>query len=429
MGFGLMRDFLKQRNIRVSAMVLATLSYCTTGKNQITGPDKLPQRITTGAQPEVGGIEAVYARPITQADKSRFYDCAEYSPATGGWRSETPDFDVFNTKLNDKRKFYLTDENGYPFVVGYHNLDRVKPDTTWIVALRGESSGFHRSSVTKSVLKMMEDLPGAAMISIDEYKYKYQKNPPAENRPLHPICHRTYYPERRIHTESPGFENGGGIRVLKRVLPAPNPIVIMSYSNSTTPRGELLERTLRSDEKLDYKHFGDPKQFLADYILKTNFNDAVYGGIKGFIDIEGNYEYNKSFWDLLAYIKLEVDRDPNKFYYSAMRIEKFDAYPVQTTMIRALELKGVEDSEGIIRFSNPAGNVVIDMVTNHFQPYYSGVGGDIRKNTNMTTFPGTVHRTRSNHYMLGPLIHKRLFNTTPFLKKEIQGSATVAGAS
>ncbi|MBN8220730.1 MAG: hypothetical protein J0L53_07380 [Spirochaetes bacterium] len=414
--------FLDWRRMRLMIFAVTALSYCTTGQTRVSNG-------VPNTKAEVGGVEAIYATPITQADKPRFYDCAEYSPATYGWRSETPQFDVFNEKLNDKRRFYLTEEGGYPFVIGYHNLDRVKPGITWMVGLRGESSGFHKSSVTKGILKMMEDLPNAAMITIDEYKYKYQKNPPATNRPLHPICHRTYYPEGKIHTEIPAFRNGGGIRLLKRALPAPYPIIIMSYSNSTTPRGELLSRTLLTDEKLDYKHFGDPKQFLANYIAKTAFNDAVYGGIKGFIDIEGNYEYNKSLWDLLAYIKLEIEGNPNKFYYSAMRIEKFDAYPVQTTMIRALDLKGVEDEHGIIRFTNPAGNVVIDMVTNHFQPYYSGVGGDVRKNTNMTTYPGTVKRTRSDHYMLGPFIHKRLLETTPFLKKESQVPAATAGAS
>lgn len=413
-----------RRYIRLIALALTALTYCTTGKNQVTGPGRDPNR-----KSEVGGIETIYANPITAADKPRFYNCAEYSPATGAWRSETAHFDLFNEKLNDKRRFYLAEEGGWPFVVGYHHLDRIRPDTTWLVALRGESSGFHCSSVTKPLLKMADELPGAAMITIDEYKYKYSKKPVSGPRALHPICHRTYYPEGKIHTEIPAFRDGGGIRLLKRALPAANSIILVGYSNSTTPRGELISRNLLTDEKIDYKHFGDPRKFLDDYILKTGFNDQVYGSIKGFIDIEGNYEYNKSFWDLLAYIKLEVDGKANKFYYSAMRIEKFDAYPVQTTMIRALGLKGVEDENGIIRFSNPAGNVIIDMVTNHFQPYYSGVGGDVRKNTNMTVYPGTVKRTRSNHYMLGPFVHKRLFETTPFLKKEIQGSAAGAGAS
>lgn len=413
-------DCIKDPGFRCILLLLTACSYCTSGKNQIAGKNNGDLSLAESRReyrPEVGGIEAILSRPITQNDKARIYDCREYSAGITGFRSETPHFDLFNEKLGDKRKFYLTEEEGWPFVVGYHNLDRVKPDTTWLVALRGESAGFHGSSVSKPILKMLEELPGAAMITIDEYKY--HKKIVAGQQALHPICHRTRYPERYINTESPGFENGGGIRLLKRVLPTANPVIILSYSNSTTPRGELISRTLRVNEELDFKRFGDPKEFLTDYILRTTYNDAVYPAIKGFIDIEGNYEYKKSFWDLLAYIKLEVERDPKKFYYSALRVEKFDAYPVQTTMIRALGLKGVEDNEGVIRFTNSGGNVVIDIITNHFQPYYSGVGGDIRKNTDMTPAGKEVRRTYSNHYMMGPFIAKRLMYTTNFLQKEI----------
>lgn len=419
---------LLQRNIRIFIPVMAAFSYCTTGANRVShgSSDLASVESRKAARPEVGGIETILARPITQRDKARVFDCKEYSAAITGFRSETPEFDLFNDSLSTKRKFYLTEENGWPFVVGYHNLDRVKPDTTWILALRGESSGFHSSSVSKPILQMLEELPGAAMITVDEYKY-HPKKVVAGERALHPICHRTRYPERYINTESPGFENAGGMRLLKRALPSPNPVIIMSYSNSTTPRGELIARTLKVEEQIDYKRFGDPKQFLIDYILKTDYHDGVYPAIKGFIDIEGNYEYKKSFWDLLAYIKLEIERDPNKFYYSAVRIEKFDAYPVQTTMIRALELEGVENEEGVIRFTNKAGNVVVDIITNHFQPYYYGVGGDIRKNTKMKAGGKEVRRNYMNHYMMGPFISRRLLQTTNFLQKEA-GPKTVVSA-
>ncbi|MBV6493385.1 MAG: hypothetical protein LDLANPLL_01401 [Turneriella sp.] len=390
---------------------------CSTAQTRNSNSsDNFPRR--EQVQPQVGGIEEVYKHPITQKDKARFQDCSEYSPATRPWRSATPYFDLFNDALNDERKFYITEESGYPFVIGYHDLKRITPNTTWIVALRGESSGFHSTPVAKGVRALLEDLPGAAMITIDEYKYKYSKNPLPEPKPLHPICHRTNYPEGRIFTETPGLLNGGGVRLLKKILPKANPVIFISYSNSTTPRGEFLTRRLLTQEKLDYRQTKDPKAFLDKYILQTGFDDRVYAGIKGFIDIEGNYEYNKALWDLLAYIKLEVEHDPNKFYYSAMRIEKVDAYPVQTTMIRALGLKGVEDENGIIRFTNASGNVIIDMVTNHYEPYYLGNGGDIRKNTPVVVYPGKVKRTVSNHFMLAPFVHKRLLETTHFLRKE-----------
>lgn len=422
-----MIKILDKREFRVILLVMTAFSYCTTGKNKVltgaTDISAIEGRSST--KPEVGGIEEIYARPITQSDKARVFDCREYSAGITGFRSETPEFNLFNDELSDKRKFYLAEENGWPFIVGYHNLDRIKPDTTWIVALRGESSGFHCSSVSKPILKMLEELPGAAMITVDEYKYHTTKKVDGQ-KVMHPICHRSRYPERYINTESPGFENGGAMRLLKRALPSANPVIIMSYSNATTPRGELIARTLKTDEALDYKHFGDPKQFLLDYILKTDYNAGVYPAIKGFIDIEGNYEYKKSFWDLLAYIKLEIERDANKFYYSAIRIEKFDAYPVQTTMIRALDLEGVENDEGVIRFTNPQGNVVIDIITNHFQPYYYGVGGDIRKNTRMKAAGSAVKRTYSNHYMMGPFISRRLLETTKFLQKEVGQKSVVS---
>lgn len=400
--------------------LLTLLSYCGTTKNQVpanTEPAIAAVDSRPWAKAQVAGIEEIYARPITDAFKLRILDCREYSSGLMGFRSETPEFDLFNTELNEQRKFYLAEEGGWPFVVGYHNLDRIKPDSTWLVTLRGESSGFHSSSVTKPILSLLEKLPDAAMITIDEYRYN--KRQVKGERVLSPICHRARYPERFINTESPGFENGGAMKLLKRVLPSPNPIIIMSYSNATTPRGEFVSRKVFGDEKIDYKHFGDPKQFLTDYILKTTYDENVYPAIKGFIDIEGNYEYNKALWDLLAFIKLEIERDAARFYYSAIRIEKFDAYPVQTTMIRALDLEGVENETGVIRFSNPAGNVIIDVITNHFQPYYYGVGGDIRKNTRMKPFGPGVKRTVSNHYIMGPFISQRLRETTPFLKKEM----------
>lgn len=424
---------MQSRVLRFSplmAALLPLLSYCASApqRGSRIDPDLAAVENRKPQKAEVGGIETVKARPITQADKARIFDCREYSSAITAFRSETPEFDLFNEELNDKRRFYITEENDWPFVVGYHHLDRLRPDTTWIVALRGESSGFHSSSVSKPILKMLDELPGAAMITIDEYKY-HSKKVVGGHKALHPICHRTRYPERYINTESPGFENGGAIRLLKRVLPSANPVIVMSYSNSTTPRGELIPRVLKVDEQIDFKNFGDPKQFLHNYILKTMYNEAVYPDIKGFIDIEGNYEYKKSFWDLLAYIKLEIERDVNKFYYSAVRIEKFDAYPVQTTMIRALGLEGVENDEGVIRFTNPAGNVVVDIITNHFQPYYSGVGGDIRKNTRMKPAGAGVKRNYMNHYMMGPFIAKRLLYTTNFLQKEVSaGTAKTAAA-
>ena len=70
---------------------------------------------------------------------------------------------------------------------------------------------------------------------------------------------------------------------------------------------------------------------------------------------------------------------------------------------------------------------MIDIITNHFQPYYSGVGGDIRKNTKMKAGGKEVRRNYMNHYMMGPFISRRLLQTTNFLQKEM-GPKTVVSA-
>jgi hypothetical protein len=147
-------------------------------------------------------------------------------------------------------------------------------------------------------------------------------------------------------------------------------VIIVSYSNATTPRNQLFERKIKNGTKWDFKHIKDYRQFFDEYLLNTSFPEGVYTHIRGFIDMEGNYEINKPFWDMLAYIRLEVERDPTKFFYSAARIDKFDAYAGHIAMIRALDLSGVEDAEGVIRYTNKQQNVVLDLVTNPYVPHY-----------------------------------------------------------
>jgi len=364
------------------------------------------------------GIETVLAHPIVAKDKDRFFDCVENSAATRPLHFPIPEFQLFAAEPNPKRRFYLTEENGWPFVIGYHATERAMPVGTWVVAMRGEGSAFHKSALSSPLVSLMDSLPGAALITVDEYIYNGKNG--AQKR-LNPICHRSVYGARYIGPETPGFESGGATRILKKILPMKNPVVFVSYSNATSPRGEFVARKLRGKEKIDYRAFRDPKEFLTAYILKTSFNESVYAGIKGFVDIEGNFEYTKSFWDLMAFVKLEIERNPKKFFYSAVRVEKPDAFPVQTTMIRLFGLKGVEGNDGVIRYKNSAGNIVIDVLTNPYQPHYAGVGGDLRYTTHFTPAAAkTVRRAYVSHIGMPAWTLKRIVSTTKFFDKEMQ---------
>ncbi len=62
-------------------------------------------------------------------------------------------------------------------------------------------------------------------------------------------------------------------------------------------------------------------------------------------------------------------------------MNKPDAFPVQVTMIQVLNLKGVEGDDGIIRYSNEKGNVIIDVIPTPNPPYYVNKKIDLRTAT------------------------------------------------
>lgn len=410
------------RKMRISpllmlAALLAVLSQnCTaTGKRGAAAEGKDALAAPAVRPPGIAGIESILAKPIVAGDRDRFYDCIENSAGVTSLRPQFPEFDLFPKVPHSEREFYLAEEGGWPFIIGYHSRSRMQPGQTVLVGLRGEASGFHKSSATASFLRLHRDLPAAALITVDEYRYFEGEN--KKPKSLAPICHRGRYPDRYINTESPGFENDGGKRLLWRLTAHENPVIIVSYSNATTPRNQMFERRILNGNKWDFKQIRPDPKFLDEYLLNTSFAEGVYPHIRGFIDMEGNYETTKPFWDMLAYIKIEIGRDPNKFFYSAARIDKYDAYAGHLAMIRALDLEGVEDDEGVIRYMNKQQNIVLDLVTNPYAPHYVGTSGDIRKLTRMQVSNAKqITRSRANHFKMGDFTVDRILRTTNFLE-------------
>lgn len=399
-------------------LLLAGLAqHCTVARKRSTTAEvnTTATAETTGLRPaSVPGIESILAKPVLPREHDRFFDCMENSAAITALRPQYPEFDLFPKVGHTDREFYLTEESGWPFVIGFHGRSRMQPGQPVLVGLRGEASGFHKSSATPSFLRLHRDLPATTLVTVDEFRYVENKQ---KKRSLAPICHRSKYPDRYIHTESPGFENGGGTRLLWRLTAYENPVIIVSYSNATTPRNQMFERKILSGRSIDFRQISDHRKFLESYLLETGFAENAYPHIRGFIDMEGNYEVTKPFWDMLAYIRLEIWRDPEKFFYSAARIDKFDAYAGHLAMIKALNLEGVEDDEGVIRYMNKQQNVVLDLVTTPYPPHYVGNSGDIRKLTRMRESKAKkITRSRVNHYQMGDFTVDRVLRTTRFLE-------------
>lgn len=355
-------------------------------------------------------------RQVGLAHKQHMYDCIENTAAPTTLRFPQPKLNFFEQEGDAPLSFHLTEENGWPFLVAYYKKENYNSGGDYLVALRGEASGWHKSAATRAMLSLIDQTQNNGLVLVDEYSY-VNKNEKSRQKSVMPICHRSYHKDGYLGTEIPGFNKGGANRLLRRVLPAQGSVVIVSYSNGTSPRGEFIPREPAPGYKPDFRIFQDPAQFLMNHILETRFVDSVYPNIRGFIDIEGNFEFTKSFWDLLAYIKLEIEPRGDRFFYSTARIEKFDAYPGQVVMINALGLKGKEGADGVIRYQNKRGNVIIDIVTNAYQPNYWNVGKDIRAVTKMEPYKGKdMVRTRLSHFNIPDWAAQRILNTTPFLK-------------
>ncbi len=410
---------------RYSALLLPAMLFAcqTMGKlrpfaeKQPAPPTIQPQPVTKAqTKPSVpAGVPLVH---VGLAHKQHMHDCIENTSAPTTLRFPFPKLNFFPPVPDPSLSFHLTEENGWPFLIGYYKKENYNPAGDYLVALRGEASGWHKSAATNAVLSLVDNTQNNGLVLIDEYSYI--KKEKSRLKSLMPICHRSYHKDGYLGTETPGFNKGGANRLLRRVLPAQGSIVIVSYSNGTSPRGEFIPREPAPGYKPDYRNFQDPAKFLVNHILETRFVDSVYPNIRGFIDIEGNFEYTKSFWDLLAYIKLEIEPHGDKFFYSTARIEKFDAYPGQVVMINALGLKGKEGADGVIRYQNKRGNVIIDIVTNAYQPNYWNVGKDIRNVTKMEAYKGKdMVRTRLSHFNIPDWAAQRILRTTPFLNPRV----------
>lgn len=375
----------------------------------------LPQPLPAKSAPKSVVPAGVPITHIGPAYKSHMFDCIENTSASTTLRFPHAKLNFFSKEPETSFSFHLTEENGWPFLVGYYKRKNYNSNGDYLVALRGEASGWHKSAATNAVLSLVDQSENNGLLLLDEYSY-VDKDEKSRRKSVMPICHRSYHKNGYLGTEIPGFRKGGANRLLRRVLPAQGSVVIVSYSNGTSPRGEFIPREPAPDYKPDYRNFQDPAKFLINHILETRFVDSVYPNIRGFIDIEGNFEFTKSFWDLLAYIKLEIEPRGDRFFYSTARIEKFDAYPGQVVMINALGLKGKEGADGVIRYQNKRGNVIIDIVTNAYQPNYWNVGKDIRTVTKMEPYKGKdMVRTRLSHFNIPDWAAQRILTTTPFL--------------
>lgn len=316
-------------------------------------------------------------------------------------------FNYFQKSDSYQFKHFLTEQNHWPFLISYANLSSYKGGEPVFVSMRGDGAGFHKTDATSASFHFANYFQSSLYLFIDEYRF-LNKASSLENGMIMSLCHKRQYPDGYIGPDTPGFNNGGNWKLLNKLTSSQN-FIFVSYSNGTIPRNKFLERENRSGYNPNLLQIKDPANFLDEYISNTKLVSNRSYEIKGLIDFEGNYLFGKNIWDLLAFIKETIEPNPNKFYYAVERIAKDDGYPVHVLMVNALGLQGFEDKNGVVVYKNKRKNILIEIITNPHEPYYSGKNLDLRQSTKMNTFDGKVERLNElNHFNISTWASKRL---------------------
>jgi hypothetical protein len=346
---------------------------------------------------------------ISIQDKNRIMDCHPDRFVTDpvDISFAFPYFNYFQKSERYQFKHFLTEQNKWPFLVSYANIDSYKPGEPVFIGMRGDAAGFHKTDATSALFHFGNYFNSSLYLFIDEYRY-LGKTGDISKSIVVPLCHKRHYPDGYVGPDIPAFQNGGNWKLLNKLTPSQN-FIFVSYSNGSIPRNKFLERENAVGYSPNFNHISNPSKFLDEYIANTNLSSDRSHDIRGLIDFEGNYLMGKPVWDLLAFIKENIEPNPNKFYYAVERIAKDDGYPVHVLMVNALGLHGVEDKNGVVIYKNKRKNVMIEIITNPTQPFYSGKDLDLRKSTNMSTYDGKIERLGElNHFNVSTWASKRL---------------------
>jgi hypothetical protein len=215
--------------------------------------------------------------------------------------------------------------------------------------------------------------------------------------PVMSLCHNRSYWFGRVGPEWPLIEEHAW-PLIEELFPFDVNFEFIAYSNGTVSRNAFLRREA-THEIQPYKSAGlSPKQYLDYYVSYHSAPPVQSQRIKNLIDIEGNFRISDDLFDLIAFIREQIMPDATRSYYSIVRVDKPDAFPVNALMIRALELEGCRNGRRCAALYEHAGNVVMEVLgRNSRQPYGQG-SNDLLKLTKVERFAGTIKRKAVSHF-------------------------------
>ncbi len=338
--------------------------------------------------------------PIGEEHRGKIYDCIDESqsaaPVPLKLRNAT--FNYFAPTENFQHFFGAY--SGWPLVVSFAASERDAKRRTVVVPFRGDTFGYHKSFLTPAIIEYTAADPQKFLVFPGEFVYV--KKPaavtgPTAIQPVMSLCHNRSYWFGRVGPEWP-LASEHSWALLGDLFPFDVDFEFIAYSNGTVSRNAFLRRDA-THETEPYRNTAlDPKQYLDYYIEYHSSPPTASRKISRLIDIEGNFRISDDLWDLIAFIRDEIMPDPGRSYYSIVRVDKPDAFPVNAIMIRALGLEAIETDEGVLRYRSARGNVTMEVLGRSGPAPYGSGANDLLRLTKVSRFAGKVKRRNVSHF-------------------------------
>ncbi|GAB4433419.1 MAG: hypothetical protein OHK0011_16480 [Turneriella sp.] len=338
--------------------------------------------------------------PVSEQHVGKIFDCIDESQSATPVRLKITHktFDYFEPTGGFAH--FLGEFEGWPLMVSFAHTTAETRRRTVVIPFRGDTSGYHKSFLTPAVLDYAAR--DARKFLVFPGEFIYVKKPPASPErsaplPVMSLCHNRSYWFGRVGPEWPLIEEHAW-QLLAELFPFDVDYEFIAYSNGTVSRNAFLRRE-PTQEITPYKTAGlSPKEYLDYYVKYHSAPPAAAKAIRSLIDIEGNFRISNDLFDLIAFIRDEIMPHKERSYYSIVRVDKPDAFPVNALMIRALGLQAIETGAGILRYTNSHGNVIMEVLgRNGREPYGSGAN-NLLKTTPVKRYPGAVRRKAVSHF-------------------------------
>jgi hypothetical protein len=300
---------------------------------------------------------------------------------------------MFDGKLDPLNAFYKATNQDYlySYVSG---LDRINSDTLVLLGFRGINLGPPSSQVTYYLNELYKDYENTIVFmpgNFIKYDDKFMS-----------VCHKRTYKERYIGASWPGMNQDNSWRYINYMLPEKYHLYLFGYSNGSIVRDDFIRVKGIEPKSLWSITISDALTFSKEYDENTHWtHPEQLSKIDGIIDIETNYEGGRAPWNLSKFLKERVQHDPTKMYYAACSLDSGVALNL-VLLINTLDMIGVENYDGVIRYQNYLRNITIDIVANHTgNPY---IWGAVNLKTQTNFLPDLTPRRRISlsHYDILP---------------------------